>query len=99
MARSKSPDMKLRRRRRNKNIIYLLNANINELNELSVNARAALNKLGLETLAQFARELKDNKLPLNEFGLKAREELSDVFKKNKIRLPANWIWGLQRPNK
>jgi len=89
---------KFRRKRRSPDIILLLNGDIRHTDvvRLSVLAQASLISLGIETLAQLKQKIEDHSLKLDELGLATREELAKIFKKNKIKLPSNWFWGLDR---
>ncbi|MFA5163643.1 MAG: hypothetical protein WC441_03925 [Patescibacteria group bacterium] len=93
MTRHRQEGQKLRHKRKTRNVIRLLNANIGDLN-LSVIARASLEKMDIKNLAQFRNDLLESKVDLKNMGLKAREELHQIFKTNHIKMPANWIWGL-----
>lgn len=84
---------KFRHKRKTRNVIRLLNAEIGDLN-LSVITRTSLEKMGVKNLAQFRADLFESRANLEDMGLKAREELHHIFKINHVKMPSNWIWGL-----
>lgn len=83
---------RLRPKRRTNEIIKLLNADVNNLN-LNIATKAGLKAADIKNLAQLRQKLDENSPDINKLGLRSREELQDIFKKNKIPTPTNWIWG------
>lgn len=82
---------KLRPKRKTDNLIKLLNSDINDLN-ISITSKIGLKAMGIDNLSQLRERLTENNPNIKQLGLRSREELQNIFKKNEIPVPSNWIW-------
>jgi len=71
-------------------IIVLLNRDVSEL-ELSPLAIEGLKVANFHTLDDFRNALVSGYIPIS-LGLKSREEINGLFRKNKLEVPKEWIW-------
>lgn len=95
LPRSKKKNRKMRKKIPHAygNIIKLLNSNIEEIN-LSVVVLNDLKEMEVKTLNELRKKINNHSPILKKLGMKAREEINKIFKKNKITVRANWIWDL-----
>lgn len=92
-AEKKKRKMRMRKRIPRGSIIRLLNSDIEEIN-LSIVTLDDLKKMEIRNFSELIKKINNRSPILRQLGMKAREEIDRIIKKNKIKVRANWIWDL-----